>query len=236
MPLHFPCFFYQLSLLRSRNLLVPRLSLLLVPRPIWGEIFDLQNLGMGEDRHFWNGKNMNENWKEEKDRVSWADRDVVWLRDEAGPASWQSSKAWTVQVRSLCFARWRQWGATRSLLENVEVEEGLLRKGKQMGGGQGRPREGADWGGRRQLQSEAWWHILGLGGGRGKGEASLWYFRCSYLGKVQSPMKCQVLVDGPHLIPGCERVPSSVAEPFDRGVPEGGWESPSFSGASLRCY
>lgn len=42
-----------------------------VPRPIWGEIFDLQNLGMGgEDGHFWNGKNMNESWKEEEDRVS----------------------------------------------------------------------------------------------------------------------------------------------------------------------
>lgn len=24
----------------------------------------------GEDGHFWNGKNMNESWKEEEDRVS----------------------------------------------------------------------------------------------------------------------------------------------------------------------
>lgn len=50
---------------------MPCPALLLVPRPIWGEIFDLQNLGMGgEDGHFWNGKNMNESWKEEEDRVS----------------------------------------------------------------------------------------------------------------------------------------------------------------------
>lgn len=33
---------------------------------------------------------------------------------------------------------------------------GLSRKGSQMGGEQGGPREGTEWGGRRQLQYEAW--------------------------------------------------------------------------------